>query len=169
MPDVDPIPALASVCGLYCGACSVFLATQEDPVRLEQLASLLGQMVEETRCEGCRSEVLSKHCRTCGLSACAAERGHAFCGECPEFPCPDFEVFRRAKPHRRDILQDMARIRESGSDAWLEAIPQRYACPGCGVINSGYDLSCRRCGETPGSAFALEHGNAVRAHLRGRS
>lgn len=63
----------------------------------------------------------------------------------------------------------MDRIAEIGAAGWLEEIPQRYACPGCGAINSGYDLSCRRCGETPGSAFACEHGDAIRTHLRGRS
>lgn len=169
MSDVEPIPALASVCGLYCGACTAFLATREDPVRLERLASRLGQTVDETRCEGCRSATRSKHCRTCALAACAAERGHAFCGECPEFPCAPFEAFRTALPHRRDILADMDRIIKVGATAWMDEIPRRYACPGCGVINSGYDLSCRRCGETPGSAFAREHGDAVGAHLRGRA
>ncbi len=169
MRDVEAVPRLASVCGLYCGACSVFLATQEDPVRLEQLASRLGQTPEETRCEGCRSGTLSKHCRTCQLAACAAERGHAFCGECPEFPCAPFEAFRTAMPHRRDILADMNRIAEGGATAWVGEIRQRYACAACGILNSAYDLACRFCGETPGNAYIAEHGEAIRAHLGRRT
>jgi hypothetical protein len=30
---------LAAVCGLYCGACSWFIATAEDPERLKRLAA----------------------------------------------------------------------------------------------------------------------------------
>jgi hypothetical protein len=169
MPGVDPMPALASVCGLYCGACSAYLATREDPARLEQLASRLGQTPEETRCEGCRSGTLSKHCRSCKLAACATERGHAFCGECPEFPCAPFEAFRSALPHRRDILADMSRITGVGTAAWLEEIPKRYACEVCGTINSAYDLACRFCRESPGNDYIREHGEAIRTHLSRRT
>lgn len=165
MSSPDGIPTLASVCGLYCGACSVFLATREDPVRLARLAARLGQTVEETRCEGCRSDARSRHCRSCTFVACAAERGLAFCGECPEFPCAPFETFRTALPHRRDILADVDRIREVGAAAWAGEMEQRYACAACGTINSAYDLACRACGETPGNDYIREHGDAIRIHL----
>lgn len=30
-------------------------------------------------------------------------------------------------------------------------------CPECSAINSAYDLTCRRCGNEPGSPFAERH------------
>lgn len=159
------IPPLAAVCGLYCGACSVYLATREDPQRLAALAARLGQTEAETRCEGCRAEVRSAHCRSCDLAICATSRGVAFCGECTEYPCARFQAFQAALPHRRDILRDMSRILEIGVKAWMREIPERYACPTCDIPNSAYDLTCRRCGHQPGSAFAAAHGFAIQGHL----
>jgi len=157
--------SLAAVCGLYCGACSVYLATKEDPARLQRLAIHLGQSIEETRCQGCRSGALSKHCRTCELAACASRRGHAFCGECEAYPCAPFQRFQAACPHRNEIPHDMARILEIGAEGWVASVPERYACPQCRTINAAYDLQCRHCGQEPGSAFAAEHGEAIRKHL----
>jgi len=162
------IPPLAAVCGLYCGACSVYLATREDPQRLPALAARLGQTEAETRCGGCRAEMRSVHCRSCDLASCASGRGIAFCGECAEFPCARFQTFRSALPHRREILRDLSRILESGVDAWMREIPERYACPSCNITNSAYDLACRHCGHQPGSAFAAAHGAAIQSHLSQR-
>lgn len=169
MSHPEPVPSLASVCGLYCGACSVFLASGEDTPRLAQLAARLGQTLEETRCEGCRSDRRSKHCQACRFSDCAAQRGLAFCGACAEYPCAELEAFLKAMPHRRDVPADVARIAAVGAAAWIAEVPARYACPACGAINSAYDLSCRACHATPGSAFVRDHGAAVRAHLEKRS
>lgn len=163
------LPVLASVCGLYCGACTVYLATQEDSTHLIHLAGRLGQTVEETRCQGCRSGRLSKHCRACDLSACANEKGVDFCGACSDYPCKKFEAFRLERPHRRDILRDMDRILEAGAGTWVKEAALRYACPNCAATNSGYDLACRKCGHEPGSSYAGDHGEAIRLYLSGSS
>ena len=42
----------AAVCGLYCPGCSVFIATQEDPVRLKFLAKQFDSTEEEIKCNG---------------------------------------------------------------------------------------------------------------------
>lgn len=160
----EPHP-LVAVCGLYCGACGVYLATQEDPIRLERLAAKLGQSVEETRCQGCRSLVRSLHCRSCEFTACAASRGHFICGECQDYPCAAFAKFQAACPHRAEIPKDMAQIQEMGPTPWAGKIPARYACPVCQTINAAYDLTCRHCGHEPGSPFAAEHEARIRAFL----
>jgi len=36
----EPDKKLAAVCGLYCEACSLYIATTEDPARLTALAKL---------------------------------------------------------------------------------------------------------------------------------
>jgi len=46
----------AAVCGLYCEACSWFIATNEDRERLKRLASQLHFSEEESKCYGCRSD-----------------------------------------------------------------------------------------------------------------
>lgn len=159
-------PTLAAICGLYCGACGVYLATREDPQRLAAIAARLGQAPEETHCSGCRSEQRSKHCRSCDLASCCQARGHAFCGECTDYPCPTFVAFQMALPHRRDIPRDMAAIDQGGAEAWITQIPQRYACTACATLNGAYDLACRACGHSPSSPFVAEHGEALRSHLQ---
>lgn len=158
----EPNP-LVAVCGLYCGACSVYLATQDDPIRLARLATKLGQTVEDTRCHGCRAEVRSKHCRSCELAACAANRGHEVCGQCADYPCERFSKFQAACPHRAEIPADMKRIVEVGSEAWAAWVPERYACSECQTINSAYDIACRHCGHKPGSAFVASHHDSIQA------
>ncbi|MFX1347012.1 MAG: DUF3795 domain-containing protein, partial [Promethearchaeota archaeon] len=46
----------AAVCGLFCPACTVFIATQEDPARLKLIANQFGITEEEMKCNGCRSD-----------------------------------------------------------------------------------------------------------------
>jgi hypothetical protein len=159
------VDAPVGPCGLFCGACSAFIATRDDPERLAAVASRIGWSVEETACDGCRSSRTSKYCRTCRLVVCAAERGFEFCGECPEFPCADLQAFGRERPHRAEILQDLKRIREIGHDAWVVESIARNSCPDCGAINSAYDLRCRICGHDPGSAYAADHSVEIKQAL----
>jgi predicted RNA-binding Zn-ribbon protein involved in translation (DUF1610 family) len=155
----------AGACGLYCGACAAYIATREDPERLALLAARRGETVEEIRCEGCRSQKPSKYCETCDLIACANQKGHEFCVECADFPCLNLEAFGKERPHRAEILQNLRRIGRVGSNAWVVEVSARYACPECGVVNSAYDLKCRKCGHDPGSPYAADHADEVRAAL----
>jgi hypothetical protein len=47
---------LAAVCGLYCEACSWFIATHDDPERLRRFAAQFHYSEEESKCCGCRSD-----------------------------------------------------------------------------------------------------------------
>ncbi|MFH0917369.1 MAG: DUF3795 domain-containing protein [bacterium] len=158
-------PKLAAVCGLYCRACTIYIASQEDPKRLKLLASRHGWSEEETYCEGCRSGKRTIYCRSCTLFACAAQRGLAFCGECHKYPCADLQTFGRERPHRANITDDMRRIGEIGAKAWMAEADDHYSCPECGTINSAYDLGCRRCGRDPANAFVAEHREAITERL----
>lgn len=57
-------------CGLYCGACPNLLHTRA------------GAGTE--RCYGCKSEHPTAYYATCGIKACATEKGFEFCNECSE-------------------------------------------------------------------------------------
>ncbi len=161
--------APAGACGLYCGVCSAFIATRDDPDRLAVLAQRRGLTVDDMRCEGCRSKKLSSYCKTCRLVACATERGHEFCSACPDFPCDELRAFGRERPHRAEIMDDLERIREIGRDAWVVEVLARYTCEECGVENSAYDLRCRICGHVPGNAFVADHRAEIEEALRGPS
>ncbi len=146
-------PATAAVCGLCCDVCSIFIAGHEDPQRLALLAGRLGWNVEEAYCDGCRSDRLTPYCRDCDLRACAQRRGHTFCNECADYPCAELEGFQRERPHRAELYQNLDRIAEVGTEAWLVETRKRYSCPACGTLNSCYDLKCRKCGHEPSCAF----------------
>ncbi len=160
--------SLAAVCGLYCGACSWFISTREDPERLERLASQQGWPVEESTCYGCRSAKRLPYCEACRMSACAAEKGIDFCSECEEYPCDDLRRFQAAMPHRIELFANLDRIRAVGYKQWLEEVRQNYACPQCKTLNSAYDLQCRRCGGEPGCAYVADHRQAIEQYVKNR-
>jgi hypothetical protein len=160
------IPATAAVCGLCCDVCSIFIASYEDPARLTLLAGRMGWTAEEAYCDGCRSDRLTPYCRECDLRTCAEQRGHAFCKECADYPCAELEAFRREKPHRAEIYQNLGRIAEVGVDDWLRETKDRYACPSCGTLNSCYDLKCRKCCHKPSCDFVDAHKELIGEALR---
>ena len=163
--DAMGAPALAAFCGLFCGACSVYIGSTEDPARLEKLAARLGTKPEDLRCRGCRSGEVGVHCRDCEFKACAKGRGIAFCSECGEYPCAKLEAFQKERPHRNELWNDLGRIREAGAAAWIREKLGEYACPACGTVNSAYDLACRSCGASPSCAFVRKHRDAIEQHF----
>ena len=160
-----PDPRLAAVCGLFCPACSLFIATMEDPARLERIAAAFGVSPEEAACRGCHSEKRGPYCQTCKMVVCAAEKGLQFCGECDDYPCTELEAFKQAMPHRIELWEAQARIREVGFERWFEEMVDHYACPACGVTNSAYDLKCRACGHQPGCQYVSRHREEILAQL----
>ena len=158
----------AAVCGLYCEACSWFLAAKEDPERLKRLASRQNWSVEESKCYGCRSEKRLPYCKTCRMSACAAERGIDFCSECEAYPCDDLKRFQSAMPHRIELWGNLDRIQSVGYGQWLKEVRENYICPRCGTINSAYDVQCRKCGGKPSCAYAANHRQAIEQYLKNR-
>jgi len=160
---------LAAVCGLYCRACSVFIATMEDPERLKRLAAQFQWSEEEIKCYGCRSDKRCPYCEVkCKMFACATERGIDFCSECGEFPCEDLKKFQSGMPHRIELWEDLERIKTTGYAQWLREIQKHYACPRCQTINSAYDLKCRACGEEPSCEYVNKHRQAIEQYLKNK-
>ncbi len=155
--DSKPDKKLAAVCGLYCEACSWFIAATEEPERLKRLAAQFGFSEEEARCYGCRSGKRLPYCADCKMSACAAERGIDFCSECDEYPCADLKEFQSVMPHRIELWESLEQIKSIGYKKWLGEVKKDYTCPKCQVINSAYDLKCRKCGEEPGCSYVAKH------------
>ncbi len=160
-----PDKRLAAVCGLFCPACSLYIATQEDPQRLTRLAEQFQLSEEEMRCDGCRAEKRGPYCQTCKMIVCAAEKGLDFCGECEEYPCEDLKTFQAAAPHRKELWNAQARIKEVGYVQWFQEMYAEYACPQCQTLNSAYDLVCRNCGHEPSCAYVNKHNASIMQHL----
>lgn len=157
---------LAAVCGLYCKACSLFIATNEDPARLKELAARFKLSEETTKCYGCRSTKRGPYCATCKMFACAAERGIDFCVECDEYPCRDLKQFQSERPHRIELWDDLERIGAVGYKQWLQEMSENYSCPQCRAINSAYDLKCRKCGEEPSCGYVAKHQQEIERFLK---
>jgi hypothetical protein len=161
----QPPSAIAAVCGLYCGACTFYIGSQEDPERLAALAARHGKPIQDLYCDGCMGERRTYYCETCTLTRCAQNRGVDFCSQCGDYPCGELIAFESKYPHRIGLRTSLEMIRDRGWEAWEAEMKALYACPACGTTNSAYDLSCRTCGHSPGSRFAEENAEAVRMFL----
>jgi hypothetical protein len=173
MPDEENITeqsdkTFAAVCGLYCRACSWYIAATEEPGRLRRLASQFHFTEEESLCRGCRSSKRLPYCANCKMSICAAERGIDFCSQCDEYPCKDLKSFQSAMPHRFELWSNLDRIWQVGYAQWLREMEKHYSCPSCGTMNSAYDLKCRKCGEEPSCSYVAVHKHEIEQHLKDR-
>ena len=153
----EPDLTLAAVCGLFCPACSIYIATRATPEKRAEMAQRFNRPVETLVCDGCRAERRYVYCESCTLHACAMAKGVDFCGLCDEYPCEDLKAFQAARPHRIELWETQARIREVGYEQWFVEMTERYACPECGTLNSAYHLACRACGAEPSNAYVAEH------------
>ena len=157
----------AAICGLFCPACSNFIATQEEPGKLEKRAKKLDRPLEDLKCHGCRSDRLYIFCKEeCIMRECAAEKGVDFCGDCLEYPCDALSEFQAKLPHRLELWQDLQRIKEAGYEQWYKEMLEHYSCPQCGTINSAYNLQCRKCGEDPSCKYVELHKIKIEQYIR---
>ena len=129
------------------------------------MAEMLKVPVEALECDGCRAEKRFAYCKTCKMAACAEEKGLDFCAECDEYPCTELKEFQAAFPHRIELWQAQARIKEVGYEKWFAEMREHYSCSQCGTINSAYHLSCRNCGATPGCSYVGLHKGKIEAHV----
>jgi hypothetical protein len=160
-----PDMKLAAVCGLFCPACTVFIGSTEDPARLKLLSERFGSNVEDMECHGCRSDKRGLYCnKACKMTKCASEKGVAFCGQCPDYPCAELKSFQSQMPHRIELWESQARIKAVGYETWYAEMIEQYSCPKCRTINSAYDLKCRKCGTTPSCNYVRIHENDTAKH-----
>ena len=99
------------------------------------------------------------------MSACAAERGIDFCSECDAYPCDDLKEFQAVMPHRIELWESLEQIKSIGYEKWLKEVRKDYTCPQCYVINSTYDLKCRKCGEEPSCSYVTKHKHEIEEFL----
>jgi len=148
---------LMAPCGLYCGACGVYIATRDGNEKLKAvMGKLYGTKPEETECLGCMQpdppKKLYSFCETCKIRNCARSRGCYSCHQCKQWPCNMIEnfsyvvgtrVMKRAIPLWRAKVAEHGD--EKGSIEWARAECERYHCPSCGKPLFRGAQTCRAC------------------------
>jgi len=149
--------ALMAPCGLYCGACGVYIATRDGNEKFRGvMGKLYGTTPEETACAGCMqpdpAKTLYGYCRVCAIRDCVKEKGLASCHACEAWPCERIEnfgfatgvrVMKRAIPLWREFVVRLGE--EEGGVAWARAECERYRCPDCGEPLFRGAQRCRAC------------------------
>lgn len=125
-------------CGLYCGACSSLLL-KEKAEGNPDLSDFCCDYEEEP-CSGCGSN------GDCEFIRCCREHQVSNCAFCPEFPCAMITAFADEEwPHHKDVLDNLKRLREIGTEAWLAEQGKKWTCTSCGARIHWYQAQCRRC------------------------
>jgi len=162
----QPDKAHVAACGLFCPSCAIFIASNEDPERLKRQAEFLNLTIEETRCEGCRSKKRNANCNKCFMLKCTSEKGIDFCSECKEYPCKELKNFQSIMPHRIELWKDLERIKEVGFESYFVEALENYKCQNCETLNSAWDLSCRKCGNTPSCNYVENNQTEINERIK---
>ena len=106
--------ALIAACGLDCGKCEAYTATQaKDQAALLEILfrwrmdyNAPDMPPEAVVCEGCIiGERHGGYCAECQVRSCCLERGLANCAYCPDFGCDKLQVFFQGAPEVRTNLE----------------------------------------------------------------
>lgn len=146
---------LVAPCGLYCGACPMYLATQDnDDARIKAMLKQFGARdakitLADIQCDGCiGGGRIAVFCRKCAMRTCAEEKpGVTRCADCPEFPCSKITNFNNdGMLHHAEVLDNCRRLREVGIREWTRREEEKWSCPQCRGPIAWYDRECPRCG-----------------------
>lgn len=148
----------AAVCGLFCKSCGIYMATQtNNEMVINRIAERLQVPKDQIKCNGCRSDVLTTHCKSCNFRDCIDKKGIQFCSECDEYPCASLKEFQIQMPHRVELFPSLDQIAALGWEKWYELAQERYSCTKCNHLCGWYERECSHCGNTPSSSFAADH------------
>lgn len=157
---------LVAPCGLYCGACPMYLATQENsPERLESLmkqfsAGKMQMKREDLLCDGCiGGGRVAAFCRRCDIRSCAESRADvAVCSDCLDVPCAKITRFNNdGMVHHSEVIENLRQLKGMGLSKWARYEEERWRCPRCSGRISWYDRACPKCGTArSGKLFPLK-------------
>jgi len=148
---------LMAPCGLYCGTCSIYIATRDKNEKFKEiLGNLYGTTPEETECYGCMQadppQKLYSYCKDCRIRKCINSNDYYSCHQCDEWPCSLIEEFglatgrrvmKRAIPLWREKVAEHGD--EKGSVEWARAECERCHCSSCGNPLFRGAQNCRVC------------------------
>ena len=162
--DVSKNENLVAPCGLYCGACSMYLATQENNEQRLAYGFGAGPMklsLENLRCDGCLGGGrLPGHAQRCAIKECAAVKSKTLrCSDCTEFPCGRITDFNNSGMlHHAEVLSNLRQLRATGIKEWVKREEERWQCPECRTAFSFYEPECSKCkAPRPDKLFPLKN------------
>ena len=148
---------LMAPCGLYCGACGIYIATRDGNEKFKAImGNLYGTKPAETECLGCMQpdppQKLYGYCSACKIRDCVKSKGYYSCHQCGEWPCDKIKKFPVATGRRvikKAIPEWRAHVAEhgdeKGSEAWTRSECARYHCSACGYPLFRGAQRCRNC------------------------
>lgn len=102
---------IIAYCGLDCGKCEAFLATQKnDRAELERVAQKWSEgntklTVEDVTCDGCFGKRVSKYAQSsCAIRACGIDKKVKNCAYCGEYKCEKIAKFLQNTPKAAEKL-----------------------------------------------------------------
>lgn len=116
---------MIAFCGLNCGKCLAFIATQKDDdnerVKVAELWSKQFNAdikPEDINCEGCLSETgrLFTHCKVCEIRKCGLERHVENCAYCGDYACEKLSKFIDVVPEAKLTLEEIRKSRIKNKD-----------------------------------------------------
>ncbi len=146
---------LVAPCGLYCGACPMYIATQsKDEEKLNALLKQFsaGPMKLEKKdilCDGCIGNGrVASFCRECAMRKCAlGKEGVTRCSDCKDEPCDKVTKFNNdGMPHHGEVLKNLDGLKKMGIAKWAKSEKERWTCTKCGLPMAWYDSKCSTCG-----------------------
>ncbi len=111
---------LMAPCGLYCGACGIYIATRDKNDKLKTaLGNLYGTKPEETQCRGCMQadppETLYSFCRSCKMRELCSLKRLVFMPSMPGMALQYGGKFRHCHRTAGDEKNNSDLARQSGS------------------------------------------------------
>ncbi len=144
---------LVGKCGLYCGACGIYMAYKDDGELLDNLAKSFKCPPEKVRCEGCMALTPESWGYNCKIVQCLRTNGLDFCYQCSEYEkglCEKFEKLAKSylEDAGVDLKANLERIKKGEVEEWLLESQEKYKCPSCGKPLPVYGTKgkCHHCG-----------------------
>jgi len=110
----DAVAGIQAFCGLDCGECEAYVATQKnDQAGLERAAQKWSKefggkySADMCVCDGCPSgkRISTAHAVTCAVRRCASSRGVKTCAHCPDYGCETLKGFFGFAPVLKEKLE----------------------------------------------------------------
>ena len=136
---------LVAPCGLYCGACTAYLATHDDRAGTGKAKG------PSMQCDACMGNGRAPaHVSKCAIKVCAAEKTKTGrCSECADFPCSIISDFNNdGVQHHGEVLENLRQLRTMGITEWTKHEEDRWSCSQCKTKLAWYDAECPKCKTT---------------------
>ena len=111
-----PVKSLVAFCGIDCGECKAFIATQKNDLELkkavaEEWSKYFGFQMkpEDMTCVGC-VVVDGPHvgyCAECEIRTCGVQKKIQNCAFCAEYACGKLEYVHSRSPKAKDRLEQI--------------------------------------------------------------